>query len=90
MLIGNAALFFIALMIVSHKFSSLLVPSLIYWGITISVIVARYIDIRHMNGETAEGKPATIENWKRHALLMGLVASAIWIGAIGIAMFSTK
>jgi hypothetical protein len=91
MIIGNGALVFLAALIASHKFHTILAPSVAYWAIALSLILARYVDIRHMGGENAEGnRKATMEDWKRYALLVGLVATAGWIVAVAIAMHFTK
>jgi len=45
----------------------------------VQVILVRYIDIRFLNGETGEGKPATMINWRRYAILVGSVAVGEWM-----------
>lgn len=38
----------------------------------VSLIVVRYVDIRHFKGETCFGEPSTMDHWRRYACLTGL------------------
>jgi hypothetical protein len=37
------------------------------------------VDIRFLNGETGDGKPATLTHWRRYALLVGSVGLGAWL-----------
>jgi hypothetical protein len=45
---------------------------------TASLLAVRYLDIRWMNGQTADGRPATMGHWRRYALV--LIAAALVLG----------
>jgi hypothetical protein len=47
--------------------------------LVISLVAARYLDIRYCNGETGDGRPATMEVWKRYALLLTLGSVCVWL-----------
>jgi len=49
---------------------------IIYWLIALGLILARYVDIRYLNGETSDNKPATLKHWRRYSVLL-LIAAAI-------------
>jgi hypothetical protein len=50
-----------------------------------SAILARYLDICHFNGTKATGEPATMNDWRRYAILMLVVGCAVWGLAHGVA-----
>jgi len=76
---GNAILLFVTVFIVDKhfKFPSLL--DLAYWATVISLLVVRYIDVRFMNGDTAEGKPSTLQDFRRYAFTLTIVAALLYI-----------
>ena len=70
-------IFILAFIIEKHpQFPSLLDAA--YLAALSSLIIIRYVDIRFFDGQTGEGKPATIDNWRRYALLVGLAGPAVW------------
>lgn len=88
MLFGNSALLILALFIATHKYDMLLVASLAYFAIIVSMVVVRYVDIRFFNGETVDGRPATMEHWRRYAMIIAIAGLAAWLVALAIARFS--
>ena len=52
-----------------------------------SLILVRYVDIRFLNGQTGEGKPATLADWRRYALLIATVTLGAWLVARVIVHF---
>lgn len=77
--LGNALLFFL-LVFIFEKHPKL--PSLLdaaYSVALASLILVRYVDIRFLNGQTGEGKPATMAHWHRYALLIGSVGMGGWL-----------
>lgn len=50
-----------------------------YWASVLSIALARFYDVTRLNGTTAEGSPATIADWRRHAAWLLLVATMVWI-----------
>ncbi len=81
MLVGNAILLFCILGIAQHRSSMLSIADVFYWAIVSSLLAARYIDIRHLGGTTADGDPATLAHWRRYAMVLGVVSMMLWLGA---------
>jgi hypothetical protein len=52
-----------------------------FWFAVAALIGARYIDVGRFEGLTAQGEPATMQHVRRYALLMPLVALALWLAA---------
>ncbi len=79
MFLGNVALIFLLAMIYVRRvpFASRL--DAIYLLAVASLLAARYVDIRFLNGETGDGKPATLTHWRRYALLVGSVGLGAWL-----------
>lgn len=76
---GNILLFFLLVFIVEKhpKFPSLLDAT---YGLAVaSLILARYVDIRFLNGTTGDEEPATMTHWRRYATLMGSAGVGAWI-----------
>ena len=79
MLLGNVPLMFLVAMIGSRKFASPLIPSIAYFLVVLSVIIVRYVDIRYLNGRTADDEPATLAHWRRHALILIIGSFCAWL-----------
>ena len=79
LILGNALPLFLLVFIFEKRPP---LPSLIdaaYLVLVVSLIIVRYIDIRFLNGNTGEGKPATMTNWRRYALLVGALGVGAWL-----------
>jgi len=85
MMIGNVMLLSCAYGIVQHRSGMLSIADAFYWAVVGSLLAARFIDIRDFCGTTAEGGPATMAHWRRYAVLLGVVATALWFVLHGIA-----
>jgi hypothetical protein len=71
--VGNIFLLLLLVFIVQKKTSF---PSLVDAACLItaaSLVIVRYIDIRFLNGQTGEGKPATMSDWRSYAMLIGSI-----------------
>jgi hypothetical protein len=76
---GNTLLFFLLVFIIQKRPK---LPSSLdaaYLIAVASLILVRYVDIRFLNGQTGEGKPATMANWRRYALLVGPAGAGAWL-----------
>jgi len=75
---GNIILLFLAVFLVQKRsgFPSWL--DLAYLMIAATLAIVRYVDISYMHGETAEGKPASAGDFRRYALILLIVSSAVW------------
>ena len=51
---------------------------LIYWSVVGLILAARFADIRYFQGATGEGRPASMTDWRRHAVYLLLVAGTAW------------
>jgi hypothetical protein len=87
MMIGNVLLVFCAYAIFQNRQSLLGVADAFFWATAVSLLAARYTDIRYLRGRTADGNPASLVHWRRYAATV-LVASAIlWFFAHAAALF---
>ena len=41
-----------------------------YWGVVASIALARFVDVTWLGGTTAQGVPATMVDWRRHAIVL--------------------
>ena len=89
MLIGNAILLACAYSILQHRSSLLSMADALYWAVVGSLLAARYVDIRYLHGLTAEGDPASMDDWRRHAMVLGVVSTGLWLVVHAVSHFST-
>lgn len=77
MLFGNVALFFASLNVVASE--RLGRADVIYGALTLSLLLARWVDITKLNGMTTRAQPATRADLRRYAI--GLLGCALlgWI-----------
>jgi len=47
--------------------------------LVLSLVYARYIDIRYCKGETGDGKPATMAVWRKYSLLLSFGSVCVWL-----------
>jgi len=78
MVIGSMALFITACAIYEGKKATLNLMDGIYWIIVFLIIIARYIDIKYLDGLTASGSPASIHHWYRYVAGLIICAGLIW------------
>jgi hypothetical protein len=78
LLLGNIMLLVVAGQLFSGggKFSWL---DILYWLLVFLILLARYADIRYFKGATIEGRPSSMQDWRRHALILILLAGLAWI-----------
>lgn len=78
MFLGNATVLFLLLAIAERN---LAFPSLMDAACLAAiafVIACRYIDIRFLAGQTADGKPASMTDWRRHTLIVSTLGASAW------------
>lgn len=87
LILGNALLFFVLVFIFERhpKLPSLL--DVAFVATMASLLIVRYIDIRFFDGQTGEGKPATMQDWRGYGILVGAVGTGGWLLARGLAHF---
>lgn len=74
---GVSLLIFGAIFIIQGNVPGL--ADAIFWLITLGLILARYVDIRYLKGETAENKPATLKHWRRYSVILLLAAGLLYL-----------
>ena len=75
---GGLILLLTAVVISGHKRVFFSIADLIFWGVVLLMIVARYIDVAYLAGETAMGNPATMQHWFRFVWLLLAFSLAVW------------
>jgi len=88
LLVGNFALGFCSVLIALGP-SGLGLADIALWLCAGVVVAARWIDLTKYAGTTAEGAPATLAHWRRHAIIIGGATSSLWIAAHAIAWLRT-
>jgi hypothetical protein len=81
LMIGHVILLFCALAIFHNPARFLGTPDACFWATVGTLLGARYVDIRYFKGMTAEGKPASIADWRRYAGFLLVVSLALWLFA---------
>jgi uncharacterized membrane protein len=71
---GVSLLVFSAIFIAKGKAAGL--ADIIFWLIALGLILARYVDIRYLKGETSDNQPATLKHWRRYSVML-LIASGL-------------
>ena len=84
---GNLILFFCAFLIGSKPAAFLTFSAFdIAYGATVAALLAaRYLDIRHLNGATVFGTPASMSHYRRYALILIAASVGVWAAAHGVA-----
>ena len=83
---GIIILAFLSISIFKHR--SLSIFDLGFWLVVAGLVLLRFVDIRYLHGQTAEGKPATMDDWRRYSLWLMAIALGGWLilHAIGLLM----
>jgi hypothetical protein len=86
MLFGNLALLFTGFGIARSDNALYLI--FFYFLILISIISARYADVKFLNGQLADvSGPATIHDWKKYSISISLLSFAILAGITVVKKF---
>jgi len=81
MAVGCAVLFLSTIYIMKRREEFLCVADAVFAFGVVSLLVARYVDLRFYEGRTSVYEPAPPGLWKRYAAQVMLVSAALWIGA---------
>ncbi|MDD4873163.1 MAG: hypothetical protein PHR77_21630 [Kiritimatiellae bacterium] len=79
---GNIILLFLVIFLIDKRFKFPSWLDLVCLITVITLIAVRYIDIRYMLGETAEGKPASMSDFRSYTLILVIVSSLMWAVAL--------
>jgi hypothetical protein len=78
MILGNGLLIGLSLYIAFNAGKSVLIPSCLYLLNLVCMILVRFIDVRFLNGLTADGEPATMRHWTRYSIILSGIAAGLW------------
>jgi len=81
MLVGNVALFLLFAFIMTKRLPFFSIIDAACAAVLASLILVRYVDIRHFGGETTDGEPATLRHWRRYAATLTGIAVVAWVAA---------
>ena len=91
MFLGNAVFVFSAIYIgVGGRGWRLSLVDVVFWAATVSLLVARFLDISWYRGMTSTGEPATMAHWRSYAVRLLLLAVALWVGAHFVSQISAS
>lgn len=74
---GNILLLFLLISIFNRR--SVTISDLGFFIVVACLIISRYVDIRYLNGRTAEGEPATMHHWRKYSAMLLAVSLGIWV-----------
>jgi hypothetical protein len=74
---GLLALIFLSFSIFKHHAFS--IRDLAFLLIVLCLVLIRYVDIRYLHGETAEGEPATMSHWRRYTIGLLSGSLGVWL-----------
>lgn len=80
---GVVILFFVSLGIL--RTPSFSVYDAAFAATLAAMILARFLDIRYLNGETADGNPATMRDWRRYSVVLTAASFGCWLSLHAIA-----
>lgn len=75
---GNLVLVMSSVSILQHKGTAFRVADVVFWITVPALVLARYLDIRLCDGQTAMGAPATMTHWRRYSLMLVVICAAAW------------
>jgi hypothetical protein len=58
------------------RFSAL---DVLYWIVAVGMVVARYVDIARLGGQTADCEPADMRDWRRYVIAVFVATAALWV-----------
>ena len=75
---GNIVLLFLVVFTIDKHFKFPSWLDLAYLITVLTLVVVRYIDVSYMQGETAEGKPASMKDFRSYVLILIIASSLVW------------
>jgi hypothetical protein len=73
---GIAVLIYCAVFVAMGKYPG--TADLLYWIIVAAILLLRFVDIKFLNGETLDNKPATINHWRIYALKISVASGILY------------
>ena len=87
MVVGNMMLLLAALAILERPSRMIGLADLVFWVTVAAMLAARYADIHHFDGRTADGDPATMAHWRTYALWVCGGAVVLWLAAHALTLY---
>ena len=84
MIVGNVLLALCAVSVVKGGYSLLGLDDAFYWAVVGCLLAARYVDIQYFQGKTADGDTASMADWRRYAVRIGVLSVGLWVVAHAI------
>jgi len=84
MLVGNIALFAAVASISRQPAWTFSILDVIYFGIVVAVIAARFADITWFDGTTVKNEPVTRSTFIRYSAVLVSLACLLWLAAHAI------
>jgi hypothetical protein len=78
MILGHAAILILATIIIADSQGTFTWRDIAIACVAMVVIGARYLDISRYHGETADGAPATMTDFKRYAMKVAIGTPVVW------------
>ena len=78
-LVLPAAVFYSALLIAERKAVAGISPHLVLAAMVALAIAVRWADVVLFKGQTANGEPATLGEWRRYALVVAAAGAVLWL-----------
>jgi hypothetical protein len=83
MLLGNVVLAFSLIFIFLNEGSFFHPADWVFWITAATLVAARYLDIRFLDGQTATSEKASMTDWARYAVLLPVCSTVLWAIAHG-------
>jgi len=90
MVVGNFVLVISLFIIFVHKQGFGQTTDFVFWITVAMLVLVRYLDIKHCQGQTVTGSPATMYHWRRYATLLAILSFALWTLAHIYVYFMSK
>jgi hypothetical protein len=81
MFLGNFVLMICAVNTFIGESKSTRTSDIIFWSAVAAMIIVRFLDIKFLDGLTADGKPASLRHWRRYAIILALSSALVWAAA---------
>ena len=79
--IGSMVLAISMISIFLHKGRMFHAADWVFWITIAALILVRYLDIKFWGGLTAAAQPASMNHWRRYAIVLAVISAAIWSAA---------
>ena len=83
LIVGHGAILLSLVWAFQSQRTGFAVADVVLWGAVVACIALRYLDVSRLNGLTATGRPASIADWRRYALILITAALVLWGAAHG-------